>query len=125
MIGKRIVPAIIVAASMLAILSTQQSFAQYPQPSSNDIGVGGVTNATLQKCAQLNIDRNQCSDSSILLKERVSLALSNPNGGSGTPLFATQFGQLVLFIGGLGAVFGGVAAAFFIAGRRSKGQITI
>ena len=121
MIGKT-VPAIL-AAGLLAILSTQQSFAQVPY-SSGDVGVGGVSNSTLQKCASLNIDRNQCSDSAVLLKERVIWSAESQTKGSGTPILATQFGQLVVFIGGLGAVFGGVATAFFISGRKSSGQIT-
>ena len=116
----------VVTAGLLAILfSGQQSFAQYPIVGSNDIGVGGISNATLEKCTQLNIDRNQCSDSSVLLKERVVAAKAASNGGSGTAMIATQVGQLTLFLVALGIVFGGVAAAFFVSGRRQNGRIEV
>ena len=122
MMKTAILPAVAMAA-LLALFSSQQSFAQsYGNPSDSG-SVGGVTNATLAKCAQLNITRAQCSDSSILLKERVPIAHESLTKGSGVG-FLTQAGQLVLFIGVLGAIFGGVAAAFFISGKRTKGQIT-
>src|SRR5215813_11357671 len=111
----------VVAAGLLAILSIHQSYAQsYGYPDSNP--VGGVTNATLAKCVQLKIERSQCSDSSVLLKERILLAQESITKGSGTPMLATQGGQLALFIGVLGAIFGAVAAAFFVSGKRTKGQ---
>jgi hypothetical protein len=35
-------------------------------------------------------------------------------------MLSTESGQMVAFIGILGAIFGGVAAAFFFKGRSSK-----
>ena len=128
MVEKRTAASIVSAACLLAVLasSAQQSFAQLGYYSGSDQTVGGVSNSTLQKCTTLGIDRNQCSDATILLKERIVEANANAvNGGSGTPMLATQLGQLAMFIGILGAVFGGVAAAFFISGRNSKDRITV
>ena len=35
-------------------------------------------------------------------------------------MFATETGQMVIFIGVLAAIFGGVAAMFFIKGRGAR-----
>ena len=53
-----------------------------------------------------------------LSKERVRIAEENPGTGSGTPMFALDgvIGALALSTG----VFGGVAAAFFVMGRKGK-----
>ena len=53
-----------------------------------------------------------------LSKDRVALAAENPGTGSGTPMFAAEgiLGAIVLSTG----VFGGIAAAFFVRGRKGK-----
>jgi len=53
-----------------------------------------------------------------LSKDRVALAAENPGTGSGTPMFAAEgiLGAIVLSTG----VFGGIAAAFFVIGRKGK-----
>ena len=53
-----------------------------------------------------------------LSQEKVRIAQENPGTGSGTPMFALDgvLGALVLSTG----VFGGVAAAFFVMGRKGK-----
>ena len=53
-----------------------------------------------------------------LSEERVKLSIQNPATGSGTPMFALDgvLGALALSTG----VFGGVAAAFFVRGRKGK-----
>ena len=53
-----------------------------------------------------------------LSEERVRMANENPRLGSGTPIFALEgvLGSLVLSIG----IFGGIASAFFIKGRKGK-----
>lgn len=53
-----------------------------------------------------------------LSKERVKIASENPGTGSGTPMFAADgiLGAIVLSTG----VFGGIAAAFFVIGRKGK-----
>ena len=115
------------AACLLGVFSSyqRQSYAQsYPGDQPGQSGSIGVANSTLTQCANLGIERNECNEGAVLLKERVLEANAHPiNGGSGTPMLATQVGQLGLFVGVLGAVFGGVAAAFFISGKRSRGQI--
>jgi hypothetical protein len=93
--------------------STQQAFAQY-------FGGGGeaLTQEQLDKCEQYGI--NPCTQNGILAKERLIGAQQNPSTGSGTPMLSTDTGQMVVFIGILGAIFGGVSAAFFLKGRGSK-----
>ena len=53
-----------------------------------------------------------------LSEERVKISIQNPATGSGTPMFAPDgvLGALALSTG----VFGGVAAAFFVRGRKGK-----
>jgi hypothetical protein len=94
----------------------QQSYAQY--------GVGGnpmagATDEQLAKCKELDIERSQCNEQTILAKERVKYALETTYGnkpeGSGTALFKGN--ETWVYIGVLGAIFGGVAAAFFARGK--------
>ena len=114
--------ALVGATAALAILSVwslifsppQAAFAQYP--SSPDSGSSGVSNKTLQRCADLGIQKSECSDQTVLLKERIGATGS----GSGTPMIATGSNQMIIFVGALGSIFGGVAAAFLILGRRSS-----
>jgi hypothetical protein len=101
-----------IAAGILAATSVQQSYAQY-----GDSGTG-VTAETLQKCEQLNIPRTQCNEYTVLQAERIELAKTGD--GSGTSMLATETGQMVVFIGILGAIFGGVAGAFYAMGRKAK-----
>lgn len=53
-----------------------------------------------------------------LSEDRVKIASENPESGSGTPMFAADgvLGALMLSTG----VFGGIASAFFIRGRKGK-----
>ena len=105
-----------IAAGLLAVASGQQSFAQYGS------GAGTASQEQLLRCDELAIDRNQCNDSTILAKERVEYARKTAYGnspeGSGTPYFEglETFGV----IGILGVVFGGIAGAFFLIGRKAR-----
>jgi hypothetical protein len=101
-----------IAAGALALFPIQ-ALAQYPSG-----GVGGITEETLQRCEELGIPKAQCSEATVLQAERVIQAQGRE--GSGTPMFATETGQMAVFIGVLAAVFGGVAGAFFMMGRRAK-----
>lgn len=108
--------ALLAAAGLLLAISgsAQQAHAQY--------GVGGsVTGAPseeqLQKCDAYEIPRAQCNENTILAKERWTYAKESSEKGSGTSMFSTDEGQTWAFIGILSAVFGGVAAAFFVKGR--------
>jgi hypothetical protein len=94
--------------------STPQAFAQY---------FGGGDPGTLSQeqldfCEQYGI--NPCTQNNILAKERLLGAQANPSTGSGTSMIASEAGTLAVFIGVLGAIFGGVAAAFFFKGRGAK-----
>ena len=53
-----------------------------------------------------------------LSEDRVRIANENPSTGSGTPMFAADgvLGALILSTG----VFGGIATAFFVRGRKGK-----
>ena len=53
-----------------------------------------------------------------LSKDKVKAVTENPGTGSGTPMFAADgvLGALVLSTG----IFGGIAAAFFVRGRKGK-----
>ena len=101
-----------IAVGLLAVLTAQQqSYAQYGD--GIPVGSVGISQDTLEKCIALDIDRTQCTESNVLLKERGNLV----GGGSGTSFIAQEVGQMVTIIGVLGAIFGGVAAAFFLMGK--------
>jgi hypothetical protein len=106
-----------IAAGILAVTSVQQSYAQY--------GTGGAGTASqeqLLKCDELGIDRTQCNDVTILAKERWSYAQETPYGnnpeGSGIPYFKGV--DTLLLIATLGAIFGVLAGAFYLMGRKAK-----
>ncbi|MGI0037660.1 MAG: hypothetical protein ACRD99_04815 [Nitrososphaera sp.] len=113
-------PALMALGTMAAIFtvlgvgSAPQAFSQYQG------GSGGepITQEMIDKCEQYEII--PCTQNGILAKERLIQAQANPSTGSGTPMLSTESGQMVAFIGILGAIFGGVAAAFFLKGRSSK-----
>lgn len=101
------------AALAVAVSTPIAANAQY-------FGGGGeaLTQEQLDYCEQYSI--NPCTQNNILAKERLLAAQANPSTGSGTPMLSTESGTLTLFVAVLGAIFGGVAAAFFFAGRRGK-----
>jgi hypothetical protein len=117
-------PIIAVLAALAVFTSTTGvAYAQYGSTGGTG-GTGGTTGSAspqqLQECEQLGILRENCSDVTILAKKRLTAANENPSTGSGTPMFATETGQMVIFIGVLAAIFGGVAAMFFIKGRGAR-----
>lgn len=116
---KRQQVALLAAAGLLLAIagSAQQAHAQY--------GVGGnptgaPSEEQLQKCDTYEIPRAQCNENTILAKERWTYANESSEKGSGTSLFTSDAVQTWGFIGVLGAVFGGVAAAFFFRGKGTK-----
>jgi hypothetical protein len=118
-------PIIAVLAALAVFTSTTGvAYAQYGGSTGGTGGTGGTTGSAspeqLQECEQLGILRENCSDVTILAKKRLTAANENPSTGSGTPMFATETGQMVIFIGVLAAIFGGVAAMFFIKGRGAR-----
>ncbi|AFU60166.1 hypothetical protein Ngar_c32500 [Candidatus Nitrososphaera gargensis Ga9.2] len=104
-------------AGLFAISSHGDASAQY---GGSGAAGGQVTQEQLARCEELGIERSQCTDVNILARERLTAAQENPSSGSGTPMLSTETGQMAVFIGILGAIFGGVAAIFFFKGRGSK-----
>lgn len=99
--------------AVVGVGSAPQAFAQY-------FGGGSepLTQEMLDKCEQYGIV--PCTQNGILAKERLTAAQQNPSTGSGTSFISSESGTTAIFIGVLGAIFGGVAAAFFFKGRGSK-----
>lgn len=114
---------IIAALAALAVLTSTMSVA-YAQLYGGTGATGGSTGSAspeqLQECEQLGIPRENCSDVTILAKKRLTAAQENPATGSGTPMLSTESGQMTVFIGVLAAIFGGVAAMFFLKGRGAR-----
>jgi hypothetical protein len=108
-----------IAAGLLVVLSSQQaSYAQY-----GDTGGSAASEQTLKKCLELGISMAQCNDATVLQKERVGW--NTQDKGSGTALFASGTGQMIILVGSLGAIFGGVAGGFFVMGRKGKQEKSI
>lgn len=55
-----------------------------------------------------------------LAKEKISNAQQAGAYGSGTAMLGTNINETVIFIGIIVAIFGGVAAAFFVRSRTAK-----
>jgi hypothetical protein len=114
---------IIAALAAMAVFSstTGVAFGQgFYGGGQSGASVGTASPEQLQECEQLGVPRENCNDVTILAKKRLTAAQENPATGSGTPMLSTSSGQLIVFIGVLGAIFGGVAAAFFFRGRGAK-----
>jgi uncharacterized protein YcfJ len=112
---------IMAALAAIAVLTSTMgvAYAQYGGAQTSG-SIGTASPEQLQECEQLQIPRENCNDVTILAKKRLTAAQENPATGSGTPMLSTSEGQLIVFIGVLGAIFGGVAAAFFFRGRGAK-----
>jgi len=114
-------PIIMMALAAVAVFATPVIVLQTAYAQGLYGGGGGTASPEqLQECEQLGIDRNECNDTTLLAKRRLIAAQENPSTGSGTPMLSTESGQMAVFIGVLGAIFGGVAAAFFFKGRGAK-----
>jgi hypothetical protein len=111
----------IATLALAAAIPAQAAFAQYGTAGNPTTG---ATEEQLAECEELGIDRAQCNEHNILAKRRVQYAEKTTYGnepeGSGTAYFAGN--ETWVFIGTLGAVFGGVAAAFFVKGKRTQQQ---
>jgi hypothetical protein len=110
---------IIAALAALAVLTSTMSVA-YAQYGGTGGSTGTASPEQLRECEQLGVPRENCSDVTILAKKRLTAAQENPATGSGTPMLSTESGQMTVFIGVLAAIFGGVAAAFFLKGRGAR-----
>ena len=94
------VAAILIAMGPLALTLYQTASAQYTT------GQGG---GALSVEEQLK-----------LAKEKVSNAEQAGAYGSGTPFFGKNIGEAVIYTVAIVAIFGAVAAAFFVASRGKK-----
>jgi hypothetical protein len=117
-------PTLMATGMMAALFAAVAVVGSTPQASAQYFGGGGepLTKDQLDFCAKNAV--NPCTQNNILAKERVlgaqSTTYGNAPAGSGTPMLSTQTGQMAVFIAVLGAIFGGVAAMFFIKGRGAK-----
>ncbi|AIC16876.1 hypothetical protein [Nitrososphaera viennensis] len=102
-------------ALSLAAGTAQQSHAQYGV-SGNP--TAGATPDQLEECKKYNIDRIECNEQTLLAARKHAIIEENPNG-SGTPMLSIGGNETLLYVGALGAIFGGVAAAFFAKGRKA------
>lgn len=112
---------IVVALSVLAVFfsataaAVMPAYAQYGVEGSP---VAGASPAQLEECEDLGIAKSECTENAILAKRRIIAVqdnVNNPDKGSGTNYFSGN--ETWVYIGILGAIFGGVAAAFFFRGR--------
>jgi len=99
----------------LAAGMVQQSRAQYGV-SGNP--TAGVTPNQLAECNAYGINRIECSEQTLLAARKWAITHQNPNG-SGTPMLSIGANETFLYVGVLGAIFGGVAAAFFARGKKT------
>ncbi|MDQ4066572.1 MAG: hypothetical protein M3114_03180 [Thermoproteota archaeon] len=111
---------IMAALAAMAVLTSTVGVASAQYTAPGGASIGTASPEQLQECEQLGIPRETCNDVNILAKKRLTAAEENPATGSGTPMLSTSSGQLIVFIGVLGAIFGGVAAAFFFKGRGAR-----
>jgi hypothetical protein len=102
-------------ALALAAGTVQQSHAQYGV---NGNPTAGATPDQLAECAKYNIDKIECNEQTLLAARKWVTTHENPNG-SGTPMLSIGGNETLLYVGALGAIFGGVAAAFFAKGRKT------
>jgi hypothetical protein len=112
---------IVVAVSVLAVFFSATAAAvmpAYAQYGTSGTVIGAPTEAQLQECEDLGIDRAICTENQIAAKRRIIAVqnnVDNPDKGSGTNYFSGN--ETWVYIGILSAIFGGVAAAFFFRGR--------
>ncbi|MFN3654135.1 MAG: hypothetical protein ACK4TO_02275 [Candidatus Nitrosotenuis sp.] len=101
--NKTLFGAALIAVAVLSVgMMTEQAFAQY---------MGNVDEAG-------KVGANTLEETLKLQRERVNVAKANPATGSGTPYLAADgvLGASAI----AAAVFGGIAAAFFIRGRSGR-----
>jgi len=115
--------------SLIAVLGAAVSipaFAQYGGPSGG--GAQVATPEQIEECKQLGIPVFTCTEHLILAKKRLLAAQKEGAGGflgdSGVSMLGGTFGEMGIFIAALGAIFGGVAAAFFMMARKKPATAT-
>jgi hypothetical protein len=113
--NKRNQIALLAVAGLSLVLAgtTQQAYGQYGIPGNP---TANVTDEQLAECEAYEIQRSECNEHTLLAARKAKIARENPTG-SGTALLTIDGNQTWIFVGVLGAIFGGVAAAFFAKGR--------
>ncbi|MFM7796005.1 MAG: hypothetical protein ACKO7Y_00845 [Candidatus Nitrosotenuis sp.] len=101
--NKALLGAAIFAVAVISLGMTESAFAQYMGNVDTESGMTGKN--TLEEALKLQ-------------RERVESAAANPSTGSGTPYLAADgvLGASAI----AAAVFGGIAAAFFIRARSGR-----
>lgn len=102
---------------LIAVLSFAVSVPAFGQYNTGG-GAQVASPEQIKECKSLGIPEFTCTEQQILAKKRLINAQEHPSTGSGTPMLSTSFGDMGLFIAALGAIFGGVAAAFFAMSRK-------
>ena len=104
--------------AVLAVAISMPAFAQY-YPTGG--GAQIVTPAQIEECKAYGIPEFACTEQTLLAKKRLINAqkegAGNFLGDSGVPMFGKSFGEMGIFVGIIGAIFGGVAAVFFARAR--------
>ncbi len=77
-----------------------------------------ATPEQLKECKNLGIPDFACTQTAILAKKRIINAEQQGAYGSGTPMLGRTFGELGGYVAALGAIFGGISAAFFAMALR-------
>ncbi len=95
------------------------AFAQYGGANPS---VQSATPAQIEECKSLGIPEFTCTEQLILAKKRLVNAQQQGAYGSGTSMLSQGFGTMGALVGILGALFGGVAAAFFAMSRKKKSE---
>lgn len=110
--------ALLAAAGLFLAIAggAQQSYAQYGV-SGNP--TAGATEEQLAECGDYGIPREECNEHTLLAARKNEIIKLN-HDGSGTPMISIDGSETWLYVGVLGAVFGGVAAAFFVRGRSAQ-----
>ena len=107
---------------LAAVLVAAVSIPAYGQYGGGGGGAQVATPAQIEECKKLGIPVFECSEHTLLGKKRLINAQLNPSTGSGTPMFSSTFGDMGGFMAALGAIFGGVAIAFFAMARKKKSE---
>ena len=109
---------LVYGVSLIAVLAAAVSIPAFGQYGGPGGGAQVATPEQIEECKQLGIPVFTCTEHLILAKKRLINAQQNPSTGSGTSMLSSTFGDMGVFIAALGAIFGGVAAAFFVMSRK-------
>lgn len=104
--------------SLAVLFGTVQGIAAFAYTGLDD--AQRATPETLAMCRELGIPEFTCNENTVLAKMRVTEATGTGAYGSGTAMLGTGDLETLAILGGVGAIFGGVAAAFFAKSRMGK-----